>query len=199
MKPESHSPANVTLLLEAWAKRESGALERIIPEIYAELRRMAELQLRGERSNQTLSAPALVNELYIRLSHMNPVVCEHRAQFFSLACTIMRGFLIDIHRARRAKKRGGGAVNVTLSGVAANGSAGSIVDLLDIDAALKQLALVSPIQAQIVEQRYFGGLSAEESAAALGVSPATVKRHSTLGRAWIKEYLTQTPSRPSPW
>src|SRR2546430_1648344 len=110
MSDSSGIPGNVTALLQSWARGNSSALDRAIPEIYAELRRLAEAQLRGRPANGTLSAPALVNEAYIRLTHVKPVLCESRSRFFALASIMMRGIWVDYHRGRHAQKRGGHAV-----------------------------------------------------------------------------------------
>jgi RNA polymerase sigma factor (TIGR02999 family) len=190
-------PGNVTELLQSWAVGDPGALDRAVPQIYSELRNLAKAQLRGRPSDATLSAPALVNEVYLRLSHMSPVPCENRSRFLALARTMMRGVLVDYYRARHARKRGGPAIAVTLTGVAAKTGIESNPAVLDVAAALKDLVLVNELHAKIVERRYFGGLSIEEIAESLDLSPSKVKRDWLLARAWMKQRLTQRPTAAS--
>lgn len=193
-------PGNVTTLLQSWARGNPGALDEAVPQIYAELRKLAESQLRGRPANATLSCPALVNEAYIRLNRINPIYCNNRSQFFALASCIMRGILVDYYRSRSAQKRGGPAISVTLSDVMAKPGRESDPEVLDVDDALKGLALVNERQAQILEMRYFGGLSTEEIAEISGLSKAMVKREFVLARAWMLERLAKKPAavRPSP-
>jgi RNA polymerase sigma factor (TIGR02999 family) len=170
------------------------ALADGIAAMYAELKRVAASQLRRERADHTLSATGLVNEAYLRLQSSQPAFVS-RAQFVGLAASAMRHILIDHARATRAEKRGGEWLKITLSQampevdsalLAANGDA---VDVLDIDAALTELAKTDARQAKIVELRYFGGLSIEETAAALDLSIATVKRDWLVARLFLKRHL----------
>ena len=164
-----------------------GALDEILPAVYAELRRVAAAYLRRERPGQTLQPTALVNEAYVRLAGQHPRF-QNRAHFCAIAANAMRQILVERARARNAKKRGGGAPRVTLvEGLAANPE--SPVDLDALDEALTRLAALDAEQARIVELRFFGGLSVEETAEALGVSPATVKRHWAVARAWLAREL----------
>jgi RNA polymerase sigma factor (TIGR02999 family) len=191
MGEDGTASKNITGLLQRWAAGNLGALNEVLPEIYSELRRMAEARLRGRQGGLTLDAPALVNEAYLRLVHVKPAIFESRADFFALAATMMRHILVDHVRARNAAKRGGKDVAVTLTGIAAQPDIKTNPDLLDVDAALTELALVHEGQARIVEMRYFAGLSAEQTADLLKLSPATVKREWMLAKAWLKKRLTR--------
>jgi RNA polymerase sigma factor (TIGR02999 family) len=167
------------------------ALNQILPEVYAELRRVAAAYLRRERPGQTLQPTALVNEAYVRLAGQHPRF-QNRAHFCAIAANAMRQILVERARARGAQKRGGGAPRVTLvEGLTA--SPQSPVDLEVLDEALTRLAALDAQQARIVELRFFGGLSIEETAEALGVSTATIKRHWAVARAWLARELA--PSR----
>ena len=132
-----------------------------------------------------------MNEAYLRLTEMRPVLCESRSRFFALVSSIMRGILIDHVRADRAQKRGGQAPVVTLTDDIGDNSKKSPVDLLDVNDAIDELARVSKLQAQIVEMRFFDGLSIEETTESLKVSPATIKREWTLARSWMKRRLSR--------
>jgi RNA polymerase sigma factor (TIGR02999 family) len=156
-------------------------------EVYGELRRVAAAYLRRERPGQTLQPTALVNEAYVRLAGQHPRF-QNRAHFCAIAANAMRQILVESARARHARKRGGGAPRVTLDeGLAA--APESTVDLAALDEALERLAALDAQQARIVELRFFGGLSVEETADALGISPATVKRHWAVARAWLAREL----------
>jgi RNA polymerase sigma factor (TIGR02999 family) len=162
-------------------------IDRLMPEVYAELRRVAAAYLRRERPGQTLQPTALVNEAYVRLASQHPRF-QNRAHFCAIAANAMRQILVERARARNAQKRGGGAARVTFDeGLAA--APIPPVDLPALDEALTRLAALDPQQARIVELRFFGGLSVEETAAAIGVSPATVKRHWSVARAWLAREL----------
>ncbi|MGH9411837.1 MAG: sigma-70 family RNA polymerase sigma factor [Vicinamibacterales bacterium] len=166
------------------------ALETVLPDVYGELRRLASHYLRGERPGQTLQPTALVHEAYLRLRGDRPDRWQNRAHFCAIAAHVMRQILIERARARGAQKRGGGQPRVTFDESLAAAAPQSDVDLLSLDAALERLAALDPSQARIVELRFFGGLSIEETADALSISPATVKRHWTLARAWLLKELT---------
>ena len=185
---------DITALLRAWSGGNAGALNQAVPEIYGELRRIAASRLRAQQKGCTLDPTALVHEAYLRLAESSPVIYESRSHFFALASLLMRSILIDHVRAKKAYKRGSGGVAVTLHEIP--GESGREPDLLDLDAALNQLSAAYPRHAQIVEMRFFGGLSVEEAADALGISPATVKRDWTFARAWIIERLGQLDQRP---
>lgn len=163
----------------------------LMPAVYAELRRLAAHYLRGERPGQTLQPTALVNEAYLRLRKDRPERWQNRAHFCAIAAHAMRQILIERARARHALKRGGGQPRVTFDESLPAPAADPGVDLVALDAALERLAGLDASQARIVELRFFGGLSIEETADALGISPATVKRHWAVARAWLFKELTQ--------
>jgi len=172
-----------------------------MPQVYDELRRLAANYLRHERPGQTLQATALVHEAFLRLSKEKNHPWKNRTHFLAIAALSMRQILVQRARARHAEKRGGpNADRITLdeSLIAASAQGASAgqgrdaggVDVLELDAALERLAALDPQQAKIVELRYFGGLTVEEAAEALDISPATVKRHWTVARAWLKKELS---------
>ena len=186
---------NVTDLLIAWSGGDRAALDTLLPIVYAELRRQAARALRREGPEHTLQATALVHEAYFRLVEQNRVQWRNRAQFFGVAAQVIRRILIDHARARRAAKRGGGVASLTLEGLEAHAPASEgndPVDVLALHDALERLAVLDPEQVRLVELRYFGGLSIDETAEALGVSPATVKREWALARAWLRRELATT-------
>jgi RNA polymerase sigma-70 factor, ECF subfamily len=161
------------------------AAEALLPEVYAELHRQAERAMRGEGAEHTLQATALVHEAWLRLADQH-VAWNDRAHFHGVAAQLMRRILVDHARARHAAKRGGGATRVTLSDAPA---AEQGADVLALHEALERLAALDPDQAHLVELRWFGGLSIEETAKVLGVSPATVKREWAVARAWLRREL----------
>jgi RNA polymerase sigma factor (TIGR02999 family) len=164
----------------------------LMPQVYDELRRLAANYLRQERPGQTLQATALVHEAFLRLSREKNQPWKNRTHFLAIAALSMRQILVQRARARHADKRGGeNAQRITLddSVMAEREGGGHGVDVLALDAALEKLAALDPQQARIVELRYFGGLTVEEAADALEISPATVKRHWTLARAFLKKEL----------
>ena len=164
------------------------ALEALLPLVYQELRRVAAAYLRRERPGQTLQPTALVHEAYLRLARARDLSWQNRAHFLAIAAHSMRQILVERARARHAAKRGGGGERVTLDeGHLADGPLD--VDLLDLDVALTRLSALEPDHARLVELRYFGGLTIEEAANAMGASPATVKRMWALARAWLLREL----------
>jgi len=169
----------------------------LMPQVYDELRRLAANYLRNERPGQTLQATALVHEAFLRLSREKNQPWKNRTHFLAIAALSMRQILVQRARARHAEKRGGeNAERITLDeSVVADQTADAPggIDVLALDAALEKLAALDPQQAKIVELRYFGGLTVEEAAESLDISPATVKRHWTIARAWLKKELTQEP------
>jgi len=199
----------VTQLLGAWAAGDQSAMAELMPLVYSELRHLAERHLRGERLNHTLQGTALVHEAYLRLINQKNASWQGRAHFIGLASQLMRRILVDHARNRLAAKRGGGATPVSLdqtglvlagtddegAGVEALALASNpSVDLASIDSALRRLETLDPEQGRIVELRFFGGLSIEETAQLVGVSPATVKREWVLARAWLRRELSaETP------
>lgn len=178
----------VTALLSAWRVGDGQALEKLIPIVYDELRRIAGRSMRGEQPGHTLQATALVHEAYMRLAKEQDRTWENRAHFFAVAAQIMRNLLIDHARAANRSKRGGGAVETTLD------EASGIVtadpdDLLALDEALGRLSAVDARAGRIVELRYFGGLSNAEVAAVLRTSEKTVKRDWSAAKAWLQTEL----------
>jgi RNA polymerase sigma factor (TIGR02999 family) len=170
------------------------SLDSLLPIVYQELRRLAASYLRRERPGQTLQPTALVHEAYMRLMKDRPDRWQNRAHFCAIAAHSMRQILIEKARARDALKRGGGGPRVTLDEALVGGGELSI-DMVALDEALERLAAIDPEQARLVELRFFGGLTVEETADALNISPATVKRHWTLARAWLARELA-SPPRP---
>jgi RNA polymerase sigma-70 factor (ECF subfamily) len=178
----------LTGLLKAWGDGDAAARERLLPEVYSELRRRAGAYLRRERPDHTLQPTALVNEVYLRLIDQRDVRWQNRAHFFGIASQLMRRILVDHARSQGADKRGGREVRVALEEDVAQQD-GPDIDLIALDSALSKLEALDPRQARVVELRYFGGLSVEETAEALGSSPATVKRDWTLARAFLHQQL----------
>jgi RNA polymerase sigma factor (TIGR02999 family) len=180
-------------MLAAWVGGDATTNERLLAQVYAELRRQAERAMRREDGGHTLQATALVHEAYLRLADQR-VAWRSRAHFFGVAAQLMRRILVDHARERHAAKRGGGARVVTLDDAAAagagTGSAEETIDLLALHEALERLAALDAGQARVVELRYFGGLGVEETAELLGVSPATVKREWSVARAWLRRELS---------
>jgi RNA polymerase sigma factor (TIGR02999 family) len=181
----------VTQLLRQWTDGDAQALHRLVPLVYKELRHLAGRHLRHERDGHTLQRTGLVHEVFLRLSSDHAVQWESRAQFFGLASKLMRHVLVDHARARRADKRGGGVTLLPLEDADAVGAADTL-DILALDQALQRLERLDPQQSQVVELRFFGGLSVDETAATLGVSAATVKREWSCARAWLLRELHET-------
>jgi len=164
------------------------SLDTLLPLVYQELRRRAASYLRREKPGYTLQPTALVNEAYLRLLKDRPDRWQNRAHFCAIAAHSMRQILIERARARGAQKRGGARARVTLDEALVAGGDRSI-DLVALDEALERLAALDPDQARLVELRFFGGLTVEETAEAMNISPATVKRHWTIARAWLAREL----------
>jgi RNA polymerase sigma factor (TIGR02999 family) len=180
---------DVTELLLAWNTGDQTALERLMPVVYQELRQLARQYMRSENPGHSLQATALVNEAYIRLVDQQRVDWKNRAHFFGAAAQIIRRVLVDHARARGRAKRGGDEVRVTFD--EESGPRSEVQwDLVALNDALDQLVKLDPQQARIVELRYFTGLSIEETAEALGISPATVKRDWATARAWLFREMT---------
>ena len=192
----SDSAESLTGMLQAWAKGDLEARDRLLPIVYGELRKQAARQLRSERAGHTLQPTALVHEVYLRLAQPRRVPWESRAEFFAAAAQAMRRILVDHARKRAAAKRAGNWTRVELpADVAIAGK--NEVDLLALDDALDRLAALDPRHARIVELRFFGGLSVPETASVLKVSTATVKRDWALARAWLHRRLEEIESSPS--
>ena len=184
-RPSAH---DVTLLLQAWGGGDKEALDRLAPLVYHALRRIAGRIMTAERPNHTLQATALVNEAYVRLVDAGEATWQDRAHFFALCARAMRQILIDHARARASEKRGGGEVAIALDeGLIAGPSPEA--NLLGLDDALNRLAQLDPRKSQVVEMRFFGGLSLDETAEALKVSTKTVQRDWQLARAWLYREL----------
>jgi RNA polymerase sigma factor (TIGR02999 family) len=187
--PDGPRP-HVTELLLAWGSGDRSALDQLVPIVHEELRRLARLQMRAERDNHTLQTTALVNEAFLRLVDLRRIRWQDRAHFLALSARLMRRILVDHARARSYQKRGGGAVNVTLD-EALVGSAERGADLLALDDALEDLARVDARKSQVVELRFFGGLSVEETAQALKVSSETVTRDWRLAKVWLLREISR--------
>jgi len=185
---DSGEDASVSRLLADWAAQDPSARDRLVPIVYEELRRLAHHYMRGERVGHTLQTTALVNEVYLRLAGINGLQWRDRTHFFAMAGRLMRRVLVDYARRHGRDKRGGGVSVTTLDDHAVTTEPS--VDIIALDAALEHLAAVDPQQSQIVELRFFGGLSIEETAEALGISPATVKRDWTTAKMWLHHELT---------
>lgn len=177
----------VSRLLADWSKEDPAARDALVAIVYKELRRLAHHYMQGERANHTLQTTALVNEAYLRLTDLTRMQWRDRAHFFAMAATLMRRILVDHARDRARDKRGGGVVFTTLQDERVATPPG--IDALALDEALDRLAAIDPVQARIVELRYFAGLTIEETSEALRISPATVKREWTWARAWLYHKL----------
>lgn len=178
----------VTQLLLAWSEGDSEALDRLIPLVYQELRQLAKHYMRKEQAGHTLETTALIHEAYLRLIDAKQVQIKNRAHFFGVSARLMRQILVDAARSRGYKKRGGGAQQVSLD-AALTVTQKPEVDLLAIDEALSALAAVDLRKSQVVEMRFFGGLTEEEIAIALAVSIETVKRDWRLAKSWLRMKL----------
>jgi RNA polymerase sigma-70 factor (ECF subfamily) len=189
-RPQS-STTKVTELLIAWSAGDQSALETLTPLVHDELRRLAHHYMNGERPGHTLQTSALVNEAYLKLIDQKRVEFKNRTQFFALAATLMRHILVDHARSRQYLKRGGGAQRVSLDSALPVG-ADRDEDLVALDAALVRLAAIDARKSRVVELRFFGGLSVEETAEALGVSAVTVMREWRMAKAWLYNSLSET-------
>ena len=186
----SSSSQNVTNLLVAWGKGDRAAFDRLMPQVQRELHRIAARYLAAERPGHDLQATALINEAYLRLVDWKNIQWADRAHFFGMAANMMRRVLVDHARRRDRVKRGGEGIQVSLV-EAAHVPTPERADVLALDEALERLAELDPRKSRIVEMRFFGGLSLEETAEALGVSVGTVRRDWTLARAWLFRELHQ--------
>jgi RNA polymerase sigma factor (TIGR02999 family) len=178
----------ITDLLRAWNEGDRAALDRLSPMVHGELRRIARRYMRNERAGNTLQTTALVNEMYLRLVDVKEVDWKQRAQFFAMCAQMMRRILVDAARARGAHKRGGGAIKVNVDEVPVL-SPERDAHLLALDEALEAFSQLFPRQAKLVEQRYFGGLSEEETAEVLKISLRTVRRDWVFAKAWLTREL----------
>ncbi len=180
----------ITGLLKAWGGGDQAALERLVDEVYNELRRIARRYMRNERAGNTLQTTAVVNEAYLRLVDVKNIDWQQRAQFFAIAAQMMRRILVDAARARGSRKRGAGAVKVNVHEalVVSPERDSSIVAL---DEALEAFSKLAPRQAKVVELRYFGGLGEEETAEVLRISPRTVRRDWDFAKSWLLRELSR--------
>jgi RNA polymerase sigma factor (TIGR02999 family) len=183
------SSAQINRLLAEWGQGNEKAREELIPVVYEELRRLARRHLWRERPDHTLQSAALVNEAYLRLVRQDAPQLHNRAHFFGVAAQMMRHILVDHARNRMAAKRGAGAPRLALDPELAPAAQKPEIDLVALDGALDKLAALDPQQGRLIELRFFGGLSIEEAAVVLGVSPATVKREWATARAWLRREL----------
>ena len=189
---EMTEPADITGLLLAWSEGDEAARGRLVEAVYDGLRQVAQHQLRRERADHSLTPTALVHEAYLRLVDQRRVRWQNRTQFFAIGARVMRRILVDHARARLTEKRDR-SLTISLEGVDV-GTEPRDVDLLALDAALARLEEMDPRQSRIVELRFFAGLSVEETAAAVGVAPITVKRHWASARAWLfRELRKEVP------
>ncbi|MBX7171655.1 MAG: sigma-70 family RNA polymerase sigma factor [Pyrinomonadaceae bacterium] len=182
---------DITQLLQEWSDGRREALDAIVPLVYDELRRQAHHYLRRERQEHTLQTTALVNEAYLKLVEQKRVVWQNRAHFFAISASLMRRILVDYAKTKHRVKRGGEAENLPLEEAFYVVTDENNVDLLALDKALNELAEMDEQQAKIVELRYFSGLSIEETAEALHISPATVKRDWQMAKAWLHHQLSR--------
>ena len=196
---DKQDPGEVTRLLQRWADGDATAFEALWPLVYKDVRQLARRQMADERRDHTLQGTALVNEAFIRLAGQRAIQWQNREQFLSLASQIMRRVLVDYARQRGAQRRGDGARRLSLHDTQAafevENAQGSDafhderVDVLAIDSALTRLEQIDPPQSRVVELRYFGGLTLEETASVVGISLATVKREWAMARAWLRREL----------
>jgi len=186
-QPEEIAPGDVSQLLRAWRNGDQGALEKLTPIVYAELHRLARRYMRGERAGHSLQTTALVNEAYMRLVDYKRMQWQNRAHFFAVSAQLMRRILVD-HARRHNLKRGGGLKRVSLENIAlVDNERGE--DLVALDDAMMRLAEFDSRKAQVVEMRFFGGLSVEETAEVLKISAVTVMRDWSTARAWLYREL----------
>lgn len=189
------SRTDLTRLLTAWANGDTSAANELMPLVYDELHRAAERAMRVEAVGHTLQPTALVSEVYLRFADQSRAKWQNRAQFFGVAAQVMRRVLVDHARARISEKRGSGERPITLDEVrdaAQPVEESNGVDVLELHEALEKLAALDPKQARVVELRYFSGLTIDETAVALGISAATVKREWAFARAWLQRELRPT-------
>lgn len=186
-------PVKITELLQAWSRKgERAAFDALVPLVYDELKKQARRYLRRERGNHTLQTSALVHEAYIRLVEPRELEIQNRMHFFAVSATLMRQILVDHARTKNRMKRGGAAENLSLrEEILPSSEQGDGIDILALDEALTRLAGTDAQQTKIVELRYFGGLTVEETAQVLQISPATVKRDWAMAKAWLHRELTR--------
>ena len=199
---ESHvteHPGDVTLLLNELRLGNRDALPRLIPLVYGELRRLAAHYLKAERSGHTLQPTALVHQAYLRLVEQDHADWKNRAHFLGVAAQMMRRILVDYARARQTAKRDGIVVRVDLAGFGPGGGELRIEEILTVDGALDRLAVLDPQQSRVVELRYFAGLTIEETAEAVGISPRMVKGDWAMASAWLRREPPIVAKGSWPW
>ena len=192
LKTMTPSTNDVTQLLVAWGNGDQTARDQLMPLVYAELHRLAHRHIKKERPGHTLQTSALVNEAFLRLVDQRGMHWQSRAHFFGIAAQMMRRILVDYARKRRFAKRGGNQLQVSLNEELLAAKQRS-ADVVLLDDALTQLAEVDDRKSKVVELKFFGGLSIEETAEALGVSPGTVMRDWTLAKAWLRRAMSKNP------
>jgi RNA polymerase sigma factor (TIGR02999 family) len=200
MNDVAASSLDITTLLGQWSRGDRGALDRVVPLVYAELRRIAARQLRRESPGQPIQPTDLVHALFLELVDQRYATWESRAEFYAVVALMMRRILVDHARARRAAKRGGLSLNVSLD-EARDGAVSTdsrVAEVLEIDQLLGRLEEFDPDQARIVELRFFAGLSVEETARALDRSPRTIKREWRMARAWLFRELKRSTHSTTP-
>jgi RNA polymerase sigma-70 factor (ECF subfamily) len=190
----TRSSDDITQLLERWSNGEEKARDELVPLVYSELHRLAATYLRRERAEHTLQPTALINEFFLKFSEQHRIRWQNRAQFYGVAAELMRRILVDSARAHYATKRGGDRYCVSLRDVADFGAEPD-ADLLALHDVLNRLAEIDPTQARIVELRFFGGLTIEETAEVMKISHATVEREWRMAKAYLKCELTRTTKR----
>jgi RNA polymerase sigma-70 factor, ECF subfamily len=187
----SSDPQNITQLLAQWGAGDEAALSQLMPVVYQELRKIADGYLRRERGDHTLQPTALINEAYLRLIDQSMPHWQNRAHFYGVAAQLMRQILVEHARAQMAQKRGGGAQAVELE-EALTYAPERAAELVELDDALKALAEFDERKSRLIELRYFGGLSVEETAHVMGISEATVSRDQRLAQAWLRQALQKS-------
>ena len=184
--------SEVTRLLRDWSAGNAEARDELLELVYDPLHAIAERHMNRERGSHTLEPAALVHELYVRFAEQRRVNWENRAHFFGVAAQVMRRILVDHARRKKSEKRGGAAPSITIT-ANLDVAAGETFDVIALDLAVSELATIFPQQAKVVELRYYGGMTIDETAEALGISVATVSREWTMARAWLRRALTVTP------
>jgi RNA polymerase sigma-70 factor (ECF subfamily) len=195
---EESSAVDITQLLQDWQRGDREALDRLMPLVYDELHLIASRHLARERPERTLQTTALVNEAYMKLVDQRKVDWQNRGHFFALAARLMRRIVLDDARRRRREKRGGDAARVPIDDVQISAPSASMdaVDVLELDRALTQLEALDADQGRLVELRFYGGLTIEETAEVMGVSTATIKRDWAMAKAWLYRALTDRNASP---
>ena len=189
MKNENQNTQHITALLHDWKDGKKDAFDELFPLVYNELRRRASVYLRNERKGHTLQTTALVNEAYLKLFDQNELEYEDRNHFFAIAANAMRRILVDYARARKRKKRGGKDENLPLDEARFVSTNEKSVDLVRLDEALNELAKFDERQSKVVELKYFGGMTNDETAKVLGISNVTVRRDWNMAKAWLHQQI----------